>query len=177
MKLNKKMILSSVLGVIIVVLIIFQIKSGQTQTLNHSIEINSSPAKVWAVLNDLEAVSHYNDQVETAVCLTNNREGVGASRSCTMKDGSEVKERVIEIEDMHAITMELYESNWPMKDMRWRTALEENQGKTLVTQKLEYKMKFGALGALLNTLILKNKLNSNLAVVFTNMKNYIETTK
>jgi hypothetical protein len=37
--------------------------------------------------------------------------GVGASRECTMKEGSVVKERVLGMEDDNAIKMELYESN------------------------------------------------------------------
>jgi len=100
---------------------------------------------------------------------------MGASRECTMRDGSKVKERVIKVEENKAITMELYESNWPVKDMKWRTAVESKNGKTLVTQKLEYKMKFGALGALMNSLFLESKMNNTLQDVFESMKIHIDS--
>ncbi|MDO5970279.1 hypothetical protein Q4Q35_10725 [Flavivirga aquimarina] len=41
-----------------------------------------------------------------------------------MKNGSKIKERVIKVKENKVITMELYESNWPVKDMKWRTAIE-----------------------------------------------------
>lgn len=177
MKNRKKMILGGILGIIVLVLIVFQIKSTKTIILNYQIEIDSSADEVWKTLNDIESVAEYNPQVEKALCISDKKEGVGARRECTMTDGSKVKERIISIEDNKAITMELYESNWPVKDMKWRTAIERVNGKILVTQKLEYKMKMGALGALLNSLFLKNKMNSTLQDVFNNMKTYIESKK
>lgn len=171
------MILVSVIAVIVLILIVFQIKSGNTIVLSHQIEIDSSPSQVWETLNNIEAVADYNPQVEKALCITNEKKGVGAGRECTMKDGSKVKERITKVEENKAITMELYESNWPVKDMQWRTAIEDKNSKTLVTQKLEYKMKFGALGALMNSLFLQNKMNSTLQEVFESMKSHIESKK
>jgi uncharacterized membrane protein len=177
MKNRKKMILGTILAVIVLILIIFQFKSGKTIVLNHQIEIDKGPSQVWETLNNLESVAEYNPQVKKAECITNDKTGIGASRVCTMTDGSKVKERVIEVEENKAITMELYESNWPVKDMKWRTVIENKEGKTLVTQKLEYKMKFGAFGAILNALFLENKMNSTLQDVFNKMKSHIESKK
>ncbi len=177
MKNRKKMILGSIIAIIVLILIVFQIKSGKTIELNHQIEIADSPSKVWETLNNLEAVAEYNPQVKEAHCITSNKTGIGASRECTMTDGSKVKERVIKVEDNKAITMELYESNWPVKDMEWRTVIENKDGQTLVTQKLEYKMKFGAFGALLNFFFLEKKMNSTLQDVFKSMKAHIESKK
>lgn len=171
------MVLGSILGIIVLILIVFQIKSSKTIVLNHQIKIDGPLEKVWQTLNDIEAVADYNPQVDKAKCITDIRNGVGASRECTMKDGSKVKERIISIEDNKAITMELYESNWPVKDMKWRTAIESANGKTLVIQKLEYKVKMGAFGALLNFLFLENKMNETLQDVFNSMKTHIESKK
>ncbi len=175
MKHKKKMILGSVLAVIALVLIVFQVKSGKTIVLEHQIQIDNSPSLVWKTLNEIEAVADYNPQVEKALCISNNKTGIGASRECTMKDGSKVKERITNIEPDNAITMELYESNWPVKNMKWRTAIADKNGGALVTQKLEYQVKFGAFGAILNALVLENKMNSTLQGVFESMKSYIES--
>lgn len=177
MKNRKKMILISGIVLIALILVVFQIKSGNTIVLNHQIEIDNSPGKVWEILNNIETVAEYNPQVEKAQCITNNKSGMGASRECTMTDGSKVKERVINVEENKAITMELYESNWPVKDMKWKTTIENRDGKTLVTQKLEYKMKFGALGALMNSLFIQSKMDGTLQEVFESMKAHIESKK
>jgi hypothetical protein len=53
-------------------------------------------------------------------------------------------------------------------------AIEPISGGILVTQKFEYQMKFGAFGAILNSLFLKDKMNSALQEVFERMKTNIE---
>lgn len=168
-----KMILLSIISVIVIVLIIFQIKSMSAVVLIHSVEINTPKEKVWQILNQLEMVANYNPQVERAKYITDIKNGVGASRECKMHDGYLVKERITKVET-DAITMELYESSWPVKDMRWRTQLSENNGKTIMKQKLEYKVKHGALGAVLNTLVMKGKMNNAIQETFEGLKSYAE---
>jgi len=171
------MILVTILTSVIAVIIFFQIKSGNTIYLTHQIQIDAPPSAVWDVLNTIETVADYNPQVNESHCITENKTGPGASRECTMIDGSVVKERIVKIEPDQAITMELYESNWPVRDMKWRTAVEPKDGGTWVTQTLEYKMKFGAVGAILNSLFLKSKMDSSVQEVFESMKAYVESKK
>lgn len=137
--------------------------------------INTSPEKVWAVLNDVEEVGKYNPQVAEAKCISTNHEGLGASRQCTMKDGSILKEKVTLVEPDNAISMELYESGFPVQNMKWRTTIEPKDKGTLVTQKLQYQVKYGAFGALLNALIMKNKMDEGMQAVFEGLKKYSET--
>lgn len=174
MKKRKKTLLW-ILSILAVILIYFQIISGNTIVLNHEVMVNASPDKVWSVLNNIEAVENYNPQVAKATCISTFDQGLNASRQCVMKDSSKVKERVIEIEENKSITMELYESSWPVQNMKWRTAIEAKDGGTLVTQKLEYKVKFGAIGAILNTLMMKNKMDASIKDVFLGLKKYTES--
>ena len=170
---KSKMTLIGIISVIVLVLIVFQFKSMSTVELNHKIEINAPKEKVWQILNQLEAVSDYNPQVDQAKCISEMRTGVGASRECTMKDGSSVKERVVFIES-NTISMELYESSWPVKEMRWTTKLSDLSGRTEMTQKLEYKVKFGAIGALLNTFVMKSKMYAAIQETFEGLKKHAE---
>ena len=153
----------------------FQIISSNTIILNHEVFINNTPEKVWQVLNDIEAVEKYNPQVAIATCISTSKEGVNSSRECKMKDSSSVKEKITLIEPNKAITMELYESSWPVQNMQWRTAIEPKENGTLVTQKLECKVKYGAFDAILNTLMMKNKMDASLKEVFAGLKKYSET--
>ncbi len=171
---SKGQILIIVVLILLVVVGYFQMISGRTTTLNHEIMINAKPDSVWQILVNLEMVQHYNPQVASAQYLSNEHQGVNSSRQCTMKDGSVVKERVIAVEENKSITMELYESNWPVEKMKWHTMIEARGEGTLVTQKLDYNTKYGAFGALLNSLMMKNKMQASIQEVFESLKKYSE---
>src|SRR5712692_9086820 len=153
----------------------YNAEGGKVTLLYHEIRINAPPDKVWAVLADLEAVQHYNPAVIKAHYLSSMKEGVGASRYCDLKPKGWVKERVIGWEPKEAITMELYESEWPLKFMRWRTALRPDGAGTMVSQRMEYQVKFGVLGVAMDRLMMRSKLDKAIADVFVSMKSYIET--
>ncbi|MBI3561730.1 MAG: SRPBCC family protein [Gammaproteobacteria bacterium] len=142
--------------------------------LDHEICIAAPPQKVWAVLADLEAVQHYNSGVKHAEYTTALREGVGAGRHCDLKPKGWVKERVIAWEPQQAVTMELYESQWPLEFMRWRTAVTPEGTGTRVTQKMEYQVKFGLLGRMLDKFVMRRKLDQTLTEVFVSLKQFIE---
>ena len=142
--------------------------------LDHEIHIAAKPEKVWDVLTDLEAVQHYNPGVKQARYNTELRAGVGAGRQCDLVPKGWVKERVTAWEPQKSFTMELYESQWPLVFMRWRTAITAYGKGTRISQKMEYQVKFGLLGRLLDQLVMRKKLDKTLSEVFTSLKHYIE---
>lgn len=143
--------------------------------LRHDIHIEAPLDKVWAVLADLEAVQHYNSGVKHAKYISTVRHGVGASRQCDFKSKGWVKERVIAWEPLQAVTMEFYESTLPIEFMRWRTVLAPEDTGTRVSQDLEYKIKFGLFGALLDKLVMRRKMDQALSELFVNLKEFVET--
>ncbi len=142
--------------------------------LKHEITIEASPEKVFSVLENLEEVQHYNPTVTFAKYISDHKSGAGSARECELGDEGKIRERVTAVDPGKSITMELYEHNWPIKSMQWTTNVLPNGAETRVTQKLTYEMKFGLLGALLNKLVMRNKMDSTLNEVFISMKNYIE---
>jgi carbon monoxide dehydrogenase subunit G len=143
--------------------------------LHHTIKINAPLDRVWEVLADLEAVRHYNPMVASARYISSNREGIGAARQCDLKPKGYVKERVIGWEPKQAITLELYEHQWPIRLMRWRTALKPDGTGTLVTQDMEYDMKFGPLGRLMDALMMRRNLDKGISDIFERLKRFVET--
>lgn len=143
--------------------------------LSHRITIDAAPENVWNVLTNLEAVAHYNPGVVNAHYLSPTKQGIGAARQCQLKNGSIVKERVIALEQTKSITLELYESEWPVQNMQWTTRLHASGQQTLVTQTLTYTPK-GLIGRIINTFVMKRAINKSVEAVFKSLKTYVENT-
>lgn len=143
-------------------------------TIRHEVHAACPPGRVWALLADLEAVERYNPGVRRAALEGPQRTGVGARRSCDLLPRGRVVERVTHWEDGHALGLEVAESDWPIHFMRWVTRVEPKDGGTRITQSLEYEVKFGPLGGLLDRLMMKRKLTATLDAVFASLVRHAE---
>src|SRR5215470_12873507 len=143
--------------------------------IHHEVHAACPPERVWALLADLEAVQRYNPGVRRAAVEGSQRTGVGARRACDLMPRGRVVERVTHWEDGRAIGLEVAESDWPIHFMRWVTRIEGVGGATRITQDLEYSVKFGPLGWLLDSLVMRKKLSSNLDVVFAELVKHAES--
>jgi hypothetical protein len=135
-------------------------------TIHHEIEAACPPERVWAVLSDLEAVQHYNPTVRSVAVRGSRRGGVGAERVCELRPKGRVVERVTHWEEGRAVGLEVAESDWPLRFMRWVTRIEPRHGGTFITQELEYALGLGPLGWVLDALVMKRKLSATLDDVF-----------
>jgi hypothetical protein len=137
--------------------------------IHHEVHAACPPEGVWALLADLEAVQHYNPGVRRAAIEGTQRTGVGAQRSCELSPKGRVIERVTHWEESRALGLEVVESDWPIHYMRWVTRIEPNGAGTRISQSLEYKVKFGPLGWLLDRVVMKSKLTHVLDAVFASL--------
>ena len=144
-------------------------------TIHHQIEAACPPESVWAVLSDLEAVQHYNPTVRSAAVAGDRRSGVGAERVCELLPKGRVVERVHHWEDGRAVGLEVTESDWPIRYMRWVTRVGAKGERSLITQRLDYAVKFGPLGWLLDVLLMKRKLTATLDDVFARLAKRAES--
>lgn len=144
-------------------------------TLRHQIRIEAPVEAVWhAIAGDLTAVQHYNQMVSSARFLGDKREGVGAARRCELKPKGFVEERVWEWTPKKAIGLEVAASEWPIVFMKWKTELADDGKATLVSQEMNYKLKFGPLGILMDALVMRRKLDGGIRDVFERLKSYVE---
>jgi hypothetical protein len=143
--------------------------------IRHEVEARCAPGRVWALLADLEAVQRYNPGVRVAKIQGDQRTGVGAARLCELLPKGRVVERVTLWDDGRALGLEVAESDWPVRFMRWVTRLEPHEGRTRITQELEYRLKFGPLGWLLDRLAMERKLRSTLDGIFASLVKHAES--
>lgn len=143
-------------------------------TLKHEVRINAPVEKIWSILSDLEQVGNYNPLVTSVKYITDNKTGIGSSRECTFKPKGGAKERVTALNHMKSISMEMYESDWPLRYMKWTNTLDERNGQTIIATTTDFKMKFGIFGSIMETLVMKPKFNKVLDKLFENLKHYAE---
>jgi ligand-binding SRPBCC domain-containing protein len=144
-------------------------------TIHHDVHVACPPERVWALLADLEAVQRYNPGVRRAAIEGPQRTGVGARRLCDLVPKGRVVERVTHWEDGCALGLEVAESDWPIHFMRWVTRVEPQGSGARITQSLEYQVKFGPLGWLLDRIVMKRKLTATLNAVFASLVRHAES--
>jgi ligand-binding SRPBCC domain-containing protein len=143
-------------------------------TIQHEIQATCPPERVWALLADLEAVERYNPGVRRAAIEGPQRTGVGARRACDLLPKGRVVERVTHWEDGCALGLEVVESDWPIHFMRWVTRVEPQGTGARITQSLQYQVKFGPLGWLVDRMVMKRKLTATLNAVFASLVRHAE---
>jgi Polyketide cyclase / dehydrase and lipid transport len=111
----------------------------------------------------------YNPAVRSATVRGARRTGVGAERACELLPKGRVVERVTHWEDGRAVGLEVAESDWPIHFMRWVTRLEPAGAATRITQSLEYEVRFGPVGWLLDHLVMRRRLTSTLDEMFASL--------
>lgn len=143
-------------------------------TLRHEIQIAAPVDRVWSLLSDLTAVQHYNPTVRAARMALGPTTGAGAERVCDLHPKGQVTERVTVWEPGRSLGLEVTKSDWPIVFMRWKTSLDPLGQATRVSQTLDYQVKFGPFGALLDAMVMRRKLNAAIADVFQRMKLHVE---
>jgi ligand-binding SRPBCC domain-containing protein len=142
--------------------------------LENSIRIEATPEKVWSALASLDALDRYDPGVAKAQILTDAREGPGAARRCDLTPGGWFKEKVSEWRPHEALAFELYECTLPVRRLKHRYTIVADGAGTVVRQRMEYDLKFGALGRLLDALFVKRKWNAGIRSFFGGLKRYVE---
>jgi uncharacterized protein YndB with AHSA1/START domain len=144
-------------------------------TLRHEVRIEAPVEAVWSAISDLEAVRHYNPMVAAVRIISAAPTGVGAARRCDLKPKGQVEERVWKWAAPRSIGLEVAASDWPIVFMRWETTLEPQSRATVVRQQMDYRLRFGPLGAVLDAMMMRRKLDGAVRDVFANLKRYVES--
>ena len=131
-------------------------------TVYHSFDANCSANALWLVLADLGSVADTNPLVNAVTIIGDRKGGLGAVRRCDLFPKGKVTERVCAYEEGCMIGLEVVESDWPVVSMAWRTEVKAIPGGATLKQVLEYRMKFGPFGWLLNALVMRRALEKNI---------------
>ena len=149
-------------------------KGGNMTILDNSIKIDASPETVWTVLANLELQEKYDPGEVRSQVISKERTGIGAIRQCDLKPRGWLRERVIEWKPNEALGFELTECTLPVKKLMYSYTLRPDGNGTLVTQRMEYMLKFGPIGKLMNILMVRKKWDKGIKGFFAGLKQYVE---
>jgi ligand-binding SRPBCC domain-containing protein len=141
----------------------------------NAIRIEAPPEKVWSVLASLDALERYDPGVARSEIVSETKGGPGSARRCDLVPGGWFKERVADWRPHEALSFELYECTLPVRRLRHSYTLVADGDGTLVRQRMEYQLKFGPLGRLLDAALVRRKWAAGVRGFFAGLKRYVET--
>lgn len=145
-----------------------------TQLTNH-VSITATQDRVWAALTDVGALDRYDPTVKRSELKSKQSTGVGARRRVTMADGKHwFEETLTACQQPSSLTYELQACNFPIRALRHDYRLQVNDGQTTVTQTMDYAVKYGLLGLLVDRLMLRRQFDEGVKKFMSGLKDYAE---
>ncbi|HXS36212.1 MAG TPA: SRPBCC family protein [Flavipsychrobacter sp.] len=144
-------------------------------TLKNEIAINAPVDKIWAVLSDLALLEKYDPTVLKSELISVEKSGIGAKRKVYMKDGKNWFEEKITIwQPNQTLTIQLTNCTFPIKGLRHSYSFSSSGDNTIVKQVMEYEVKFGLLGKLMNWMMIKKQSDRGVKLFMDGLKKIVE---
>lgn len=144
--------------------------------LHNEITVNASVEKVWAILTDLELLAQYDPTVKQSTLVSSVKTGIGAKRNVRMRDGKNWFDETITVfKPNESLTYQLTDCSFPIKGLKHSYSFEKTGNQTKVKQVMEYTVKFGLIGKLLDSLMIRKQSDNGIKKFFTGLKSFTET--
>jgi ribosome-associated toxin RatA of RatAB toxin-antitoxin module len=145
-------------------------------TIHNEITVNASIDKVWTMLTDLELLDQYDPTVKKSTLISEEKTGIGAKRKVLMLDGKNwFDEKITVYKPNEALTYQLTDCSFPIVGLKHSYSFEKIGNQTKVKQVMEYTVKFGLLGKLLDSLMIRKQSDTGIKKFFGGLKSYFET--
>lgn len=143
--------------------------------LKNEIEIKAPLEKVWTILTTPELLDRYDPTVKKTTLISAEKSGLGAKRKVEMLDGKNwFDEKITEYEPMKKLSYQLTDCSFPIKGLKHSYSFRTKGENIVVQQNMEYEVKFGILGKLMDALMIRKQFNSGIKKFFTGLKRYAE---
>jgi len=116
-------------------------------TINIKRKINAPSDALWTYLADYENIHRFHPLIKSEgshYLEDSNSCELGSLRQCNFTDGNWIKEKLIELKEGSHYTVDIYESNMPMKEAKATLgvkSLGENQSEAFMKMEITPKYK------------------------------------
>ncbi len=144
-------------------------------TLHNEITIDAPVEKIWAVLANVDELDKYDPTVKKSTALTSIKNGLGAARKVDMKDGKNWFQEKVSIFIPHqALSFELTACSFPIHKLTHSYSFESSGAQTKVRQVMEYQIKYGFFGKIMDKLMVRKQSDNGIKKFFAGLKAYVE---
>jgi len=141
---------------------------------SETILIEAPAAEVWVTLADIGAISVWNPSVKQSHQITGGGAALGSCRRCELGGKNYLVEEVVLFEPTARITFRITDTNLPFASADIRFTLDARGSTTQVEVSPFYKLKFGVLGKILDTLMVKATYRKGMRELLQGLKRYAE---
>ena len=144
-------------------------------TLINSITIDAPIDRIWSILTDLELLNKTDPTVKKATLISEIKTGLHAKRKVLMQDGKNWFDEMITVFNPNEkLVYQLTDCSFPIKGLKHTYSFEIIGNQTKVQQVMEYTVKFGFIGVLLDKIMIGKQFNSGINLFLNGLKTYAE---
>ena len=144
-------------------------------TLLNEITINAPIEKIWETLTEVDMLDKYDPTVKKSTALSQTKKGIGAKRKVEMLDGKNWFEEQCTVHLANqALTYELTACSFPIHKLKHSYSFEKIGNQTKVKQVMEYQMKFGLFGKLMDAIMVRKQSDKGIKKFFAGLKSFTE---
>ena len=143
--------------------------------LVNDITINASIDKIWSILTDLELLDKTDPTVKKATRISENKTGLEAKRKVLMQDGKNwFDEKITVFKPNEELVYQLTDCSFPIKGLKHTYSFQKIDNSIKVQQIMEYTVKFGIIGVLMDQMMINKQFNSGINKFLNGLKTYAE---
>lgn len=143
------------------------------RVLTEQVTIAASHDEVWAVLEDFGGVAKWAPYMKRSKLVGNQASGVGTRRIMHHDLGFNFEEAVTEWKNGQGYSFDVYRAPYPMKDVHENWNLVHHDGVSTVSTQVNYRMKLGAMGKLLDQLLVRFIVRREMRAGLRGLKDYV----
>lgn len=144
-------------------------------TLHNEIVISAPIEKIWEALSVIDNLDKFDPTVKKVTVISSGKSGLDAKRKVNMLDEKNwFEEKVTEYKTNEALKYQLTDCSFPIEGLTHSYSFEKMGQQTKVKQIMQYTVKFGLLGKLLDTLMIRKQTNSGIQKFFNGLKEHVE---
>lgn len=143
--------------------------------IENEITVNAPLQDVWKILTNLELLDQYDPTVKKSTLISTEKTGINAKRKVLMLDGKNwFDEKITVFRPNEALTYQLTDCTFPIKGLKHSYSFEQVGNQVKVKQIMEYTVKFGLLGKLMDRLMIRKQSDAGIKKFFSGLKQYAE---
>lgn len=144
-------------------------------TIHNEIIIEAPIEKIWEALSNVEVLDKYDPTVKKSRATSLMKSGIGASRKVEMKDGKNwFEEKCTDCTPNESLKYELTACSFPIHGLIHSYSFEKWGNGIKVRQVMEYKVKYGLFGKLLDAVMIRTQTDNGVKKFFSGLKAYSE---